>query len=139
MAVDSNWRWPHLISAGAGETTLPGGRIRLAGSVCSQCDQVAFPAARTCCWCGGAATEATLDESGTVVACTEVLHPTPGASVAPPYGVALVRFANQHLDVMGVMEQGSSARIGDLVEVVAAQPFDSGEHHYAFRRIKGAG
>jgi hypothetical protein len=49
----------------------------------------------------------------------------------------LVRFANQRLDVMGVMEQGSPARIGDTVEVVAAQPFGSGELQYAFRRIGG--
>jgi uncharacterized OB-fold protein len=112
----------------------PGEPVRLSASRCIACGRCSFPAVGTCTWCGAIDSEPTPLCDGTAVAATAVLHRTPGAIVEVPYVVALVRFGDAGLDVLGRVigaDDPSAVGSGVPVRVVAEQLPDS-RMHYAF-------
>jgi uncharacterized OB-fold protein len=129
------WLAPDLIWADDLDAE-PGTLIRLSVAVCSDCARSSFPATETCAWCGTATFRQPLESAGRLVAATAVLHSTPGAEVDVPYLVALVRFDDARLDVLGTVAGTSDVealRPGTAVTVVAAAPFPDDRRHYAYR------
>ena len=112
----------------------PGAPIRLAASRCSSCGRCSFPATGTCTWCGAPGFEPMPLSHGTAVAATAVLHQTPGAVVEVPFVVALARFGQAGLDVLGRVPgitDPAAVPAGTPLRVVA-ESLPDGRLHYAF-------
>ncbi len=112
----------------------PGAPIRLAASRCSSCGRCSFPATGTCTWCGAPGFEPMPLSHGTAVAATAVLHQTPGAVVEVPFVVALARFGQAGLDVLGRgpgAADPTAVPAGTALRVVA-ESLPDGRMHYAF-------
>jgi uncharacterized OB-fold protein len=127
------WLAAELVSA-ADRDAAPGTPLRLAASRCSTCDRCSFPATGTCTWCGATGSDPEQLSDGTAVAATAVLHRTPGAVVEVPYVVALVRFAQAGLDVLGRVPGAAdpaAVPAGTPLHVVA-DSLPDGRMHYAF-------
>jgi uncharacterized OB-fold protein len=127
------WLAAELVQA-ADRDAAPGTPLRLAASRCSACDRCSFPATGTCTWCGAAGADPQPLSDGTAVAATAVLHRTPGAVVAVPYVVALVRFARAGLDVLGRVPGATDPAAvppGTPLRVVA-ESLSDGRLHFAF-------
>jgi uncharacterized OB-fold protein len=116
----------------------PGGPIRLAAARCSACGQCSFPATGTCTWCGATGSDPVPLSSGTAMAATAVLHRTPGAVVAVPFVVALARFGQAGLDVLGRVPGAidpAAVPPGAPLRVVA-ESLPDGRMHYAFALLE---
>jgi uncharacterized OB-fold protein len=131
--MTTEWIAAELVLA-ADRDAAPGAPVRLAAARCSACDRCSFPATGTCTWCGATGSDPVPLSSGTAVAATAVLHRTPGAVVDVPFVVALARFAQAGLDVLGrVPGVADPARVppGTPLRVVA-ESLPDGRLHYAF-------
>jgi uncharacterized protein len=127
------WLAEELIPA-ADRDAASGAPIRLAGARCSACGRCSFPATGTCTWCGAPDSDPVPLSSGTAVAATAVVHRTPGAVVQVPYVVALARFAEAGLDVLGrVPGAADPAAVpsGTPLRLVA-EALPDGRMHFAF-------
>ena len=112
----------------------PGAPIRLAASRCSSCGRCSFPATGICAWCGAPGSDPVPLSRGTAVAATAVLHQTPGAVVEVPFVVALARFGQAGLDVLGRVPSAAdpaAVPAGTPLRVVA-ESLPDGRLHYAF-------
>jgi uncharacterized OB-fold protein len=85
-------------------------------------------------WCGAPGSDPVLLAGGTAVAATAVLHRTPGAVVDVPYVVALARFEQAGLDVLGRVPgaAGPAAVPPGTPLRVVAESLPDGRVHYAF-------
>jgi uncharacterized OB-fold protein len=131
--MTTRWLAEYLIPA-EDRDAAPGAPIRLAASRCSTCDLCSFPATGTCTWCGAAGSDPETLSDGTAVAATAVLYRTPGAVVRAPYVVALVRFGQAGLDVLGRLpgtDDPAAVPAGTPLRVVA-DSLPGGQMHYAF-------
>lgn len=131
--MTTGWLAEELIPA-EDRDAAPGAPIRLAASRCSSCDRCSFPAAGTCTWCGAAGSHPEHLSDGTTMAATAVLHRTPGAVVKAPFVVALVRFGQAGLDVLGRVlgtADPDAVAPGTPLRVVAESLPDD-RMHYAF-------
>jgi uncharacterized OB-fold protein len=131
--VTAAWLAAELIPA-ADHDAAPGTPIRLAAARCSACRRCSFPATGVCTWCGAAADEPVPLDQGTAVAATAVLHRTPGAVVGVPFVVALARFGQAGLDVLGrIPGTADPADVppGTPLRVVA-ESLPDGRMHFAF-------
>jgi uncharacterized OB-fold protein len=131
---DTTWLAEHLVWDPDRTTAVPGSALRLAGGTCAECHRTSFPSTQRCAWCGGVTTDVALDTTGTVVATTSVLHDGPGSLVPAPCDVALVRFAEVGLDLLGVL--GSAGVVaGDRVQTVATEIGEQRLMHFTFRKV----
>jgi uncharacterized OB-fold protein len=111
-----------------------GAPIRLAASGCTACGRCSFPATGACTWCGAPGSDPVSLSRGTAVAATAVLHRTPGAIVRVPFVVALARFGQAGLDVLGRVPGSTDPAAvppGTPLRVVA-ESLPDGRMHYAF-------
>ena len=118
----------------ADRDAVPGAPVRLAAARCSACGRCSFPATGTCAWCGATGSDPVPLSSGTAVAATAVLHRTPGAVVEVPFVVALARFEQAGLDVLGRVPGATdpaAVPAGTPLRVVA-ESLPDGRLHYAF-------
>ncbi len=118
----------------ADRDAAPGAPIRLAASRCSACGRCSFPATGACTWCGAPGSDPVPLSRGAAVAATAVLHRTPGAVVEVPFVVALARFGQAGLDVLGRVPGAAdpaAVPAGTPLRVVAESLAD-GRLHYAF-------
>jgi uncharacterized OB-fold protein len=131
------WVAAELIPA-ADHDAAPGTPIRLAAARCSACGRCSFPATGTCTWCGAPASEPVPLVHGMAVAATAVLHRTPGAVVSVPFVVALARFGQAGLDVLGRIPGAADPAAvppGTPLQVVA-ESWPDGRMHYAFAVVQ---
>ena len=127
------WAAEWLIPA-EDRTAAPGAPIRLAAARCSACGRCSFPATGACTWCGASGSDPVPLSCATTVASTAVLHHTPGAVVEVPYVVALARFGQAGLDVLGRVPGAADPGAvppGTPLRVVA-ESLPDGRMHYAF-------
>jgi uncharacterized OB-fold protein len=114
--------------------TSAGAEVRLNATHCPECGRFSIPATGTCEWCGAAGSDVAIAAEGEVVASTAVLHATPGAIVEVPYVVALLRFEDAKLDVLGRVlgtDDPDAIPPGTRLRVVA-DTLPDGRLHYAF-------
>jgi uncharacterized OB-fold protein len=131
--MTTEWVAAELVPA-ADRDVAPGAPVRLAAARCSACDRCSFPATGTCTWCGAAGSDPVPLSSGTAVAASAVLHRTPGAVVDVPFVVALARFEQAGLDVLGRVPGAAgpdAVPAGTSLRVVA-ESLPDGRMHYAF-------
>lgn len=131
--MTTEWLAEQLVPAQYRDVT-PGAPIQLAASRCSTCDRCSFPAADSCTWCGATGSRPEPLSDGTAVAATAVLHRTPRAVVEVPFVVALVRFGQAGLDVLGRVlgaDDANAMNPGTPLRVVA-ESLPDGRMHYAF-------
>lgn len=107
--------------------------IRLLAGRCGECGRCSFPSTGMCTWCGAATQALSVGASGCVVATTAVLHKTPGSDIEVPYLVALARFEDVELDILGrLTDSVGDIEPGRSVVVVADSPFPDGQLHYGY-------
>lgn len=131
--MTTGWLAEELIPA-EDRDAAPGAPIRLAASRCSSCGRCSFPATGTCTWCGATGSDPEQLSDGTALTATAVLHRTPGAVVKVPFVVALVRFGQAGLDVLGRVpstDDPDAVVPGTPLRVVA-ESLPDGRMHYAF-------
>jgi uncharacterized OB-fold protein len=131
--MTARWLAAELIPA-ADRDAAPGAPIRLAAARCPACGRCSFPATGTCTWCGTAGSDPVPLAEGVAVAATAVLHATPGSVVEVPYVVALARFEQARLDVLGRVPGATdpaTVPAGTPLRVVA-ESLPDGRVHYAF-------
>jgi uncharacterized OB-fold protein len=131
--MTTEWVAAELVPA-ADRDAAPGTPVRLAAARCSACGRCSFPATGTCTWCGATGSDPVPLSSGTAVASTAVLHRTPRAVVDVPYVVALARFEQAGLDVLGRVPgaAGPDAVPPGTPLRVVADSLPDGRMHYAF-------
>jgi uncharacterized OB-fold protein len=102
------------------------GSPRLVGSRCASCEQLAFPAATTCPWCGGDRTdEVLLAPTGTLWGWTAVTAAPPGYNGPTPFGFGIVQLDDGLRVVTRLTEADPSAlTFGDRMMLV----YDLVEH-----------
>ena len=131
--MTTGWLAAELIPA-ADRDAAPGAPIRLEAARCSACGRCSFPATGACTWCGAPGSEPLLLAEGVAMATTAVLHATPGSVVEVPYVVALARFEQAGLDVLGRVPGATdpaTVPAGTPLRVVA-ESLPDGRVHYAF-------
>jgi uncharacterized OB-fold protein len=129
----AGWLAEELIPA-ADRAAAPGAPIHLAAARCSACGRCSFPATGTCSWCGAPGSVPVLLDEAVAVAATAVLHATPAAVVKAPYVVALARFEQAGLDVLGRVPAATdpaAVPAGTPLRVVA-ENLPDGRAHFAF-------
>ena len=129
------WVAEHLIWVDDREVA-GGDALRLNALRCAACGRCSFPSTGSCTWCGAAGTDEALATTGEVVAATAVLHATPGAVVDVPYIVALLRFDDAQVDVLGRLvgtDDLTTAPPGTQLQIVA-ETLPDGRRHYAYAR-----
>lgn len=116
-----------------------GALTALRASRCRTCHRTEFPALGGCPADDGPVDEVALGPDAVLVGFTEVLHPPPGAQVEVPYTLAVARFADHDLDVLGLLEDHAPVdqlAVGARLHVVAV-PFGGGRT-YGYRLAPGA-
>lgn len=133
--MTTTWLNDATISPEFRTAATSGSAITLDVSICDSCRRSSFPAASRCTWCGGTGRNRATSSSGRIVAVTSVLHPTPGSELEVPYVVAMVRFEDTAIDILGRIvgtTDPSMCPAGTAVTVVADSPCADGTMHYAY-------
>jgi uncharacterized OB-fold protein len=134
--MTAEWLAERLIHA-EDRDALPGAPIRLAAARCFACGRCSFPATGTCAWCGAPGSHPVLLAKGVAATATAVLHATPASAVKAPYVVALARFEQAGLDVLGRVPGATDPAAvpsGTPLRVVA-ESLPDGRMHYAFEAV----
>lgn len=109
----------NLIVTVADAVPEAGDLVRLAATRCTRCGRLEFPGRQSCPTCTDLAYSSPVGPDATLAAFTAVLHPAPGALIAPPYHVGVARFP-EGLCVIGILLNADELELatGLLLETV---------------------